>query len=137
MKRYFPTPIRTLVAVDGSINNWKWLRKLKEYVNADNCRITLIAVVKNPVLKSKAKKILDLSLNLMEQEDILYMHEESVIKIGDPTKKIIQYAYDENFDLIIVGSHNKTTVESFFMGSVSSNVVVHSPIPVLVMKMTS
>jgi nucleotide-binding universal stress UspA family protein len=134
MKQYFPTPIKTLVAVDGSLNNWFWLRKLKEYINADNCQVTLIAVAKTPLLKAKTKKILTLALNIMEQEDILYMHEATIVEIGDPAKKITQYAHDHNMDIIVVGSHNKTAVDRFFMGSVSTNVVYQATVPVLVMK---
>jgi nucleotide-binding universal stress UspA family protein len=136
MKKYFPKPVKTLVAIDGSLNNWLWLRKLKQYINADNCHITFIAVVKSPLMKAKAKKILDLALNTMEQENILYMHQESIVEVGDPAKKIVQYAYDNYIDLVVVGSHNKTAVDRFFMGSVSSNVVVNAPVPVLVMKLS-
>lgn len=136
MKHYFPKHIKTLVTVDGSMNNWTWLRKFKEYVNADNCRVTLVAVAKTPLLKAKAKKILNLSLNILEQENILYMHEDSKVLIGDPVKKIVQEAYEGNYDLVVVGSHNKTAVDRFFMGSVSSNVLIQSPIPVLVMKLS-
>lgn len=136
MKKHFPKQIRTLVAVDGSLNNWRWLRKLKEYINLDNCRITLICIAKNSLLKAKAKKFLDISLSLMEDENILYMHEDSVVIIGDPINDILDYAHENNFDFLIVGSHSKTAVERFFMGSVSTNVVNQSHIPVMIMKMS-
>lgn len=136
MKHYYPEPIKTLVAIDGSVTNWKWLRKLKEYINPDNCRITFIAVVKLQSDITHAKKYLEIALNILEDEDAMYMHEDSVVFVGDPVVKIIDFAYKHNFDLIVVGSHSKTAVERFFMGSVSSNVVVEAPIPVLVMKMS-
>lgn len=135
MKHYFPKDIKTLVAVDGTTNSWRWLKKIKEYINVDNCRITLIAVPKTQHMVEKATNILHLTLALMEEENFLFMHEDSVVIAGDPVKIIIDYATEHNFDLIVVGSHNKTSVERFFMGSVSSNVLAQSPIPVLVMKL--
>lgn len=134
MKHYFPQNIKTLVAIDGSTNNWAWLKKVKKYINVDNCKITFIVVPKTAQELNKARKILNLTLNFMEDENFLFMHEDSVIKVGDPTKNIINYAIDYNFDLIVIGSHNKNSVERFFMGSVSSSVLAQSPIPVLVMK---
>ena len=135
MKHYFPKSIKTLVAIDGSINNWKWLKKIKEYINPDNCKITFIAVPKSKDMIPKAEEVLKLTLDLMQDENFLFMHEHSIVKVGDPVQIILDYAHENNFDLIIVGSHNKTAVERFFMGSVSSNVVIQAPIPVLVMKM--
>lgn len=135
MKHYFPTNIKTLIAIDGSTNNWAWLKNVKKYINVDNCKITFIAVPKLPQEVVMARKILNLTLNFMEDENFLFMHEDSVIKVGDPAKNIISYATENNFDLIIVGSHNKNSVERFFMGSVSSTVLAQSPIPVLVMKL--
>ncbi|MEW5819062.1 MAG: universal stress protein [Cyanobacteriota bacterium] len=134
MKHYFPRKIKTLVAIDGSTNCWAWLKKIKHHINIDNCRITLIIVPKSFEEVDKAKKILELTLEFMDDENFLFMHEDSVIKVGEAAKIIIDYANEHNFDLIVLGSHNKTKVERFFMGSVSSMVVLESHVPVLVMK---
>lgn len=137
MKRYFPKHIKVIVAIDGSVTNWRWLKKLKEYINCDNCRITLVSVAKNRQEKNRAVKFLDVALSLMQDEDILYMHEATNVLIGDPTEQILNFASNGNFDFIIVGSHCKTAVERIFMGSVSTSIVQQSGIPVLVFKMDS
>jgi nucleotide-binding universal stress UspA family protein len=47
---------------------------------------------------------------------------------------IIQRAEEKGVDLIAVGSHNRTAMDRFFMGSVSNYVVQHAPKLVLVAK---
>jgi nucleotide-binding universal stress UspA family protein len=53
---------------------------------------------------------------------------------GSPGHMIIQRAEEKGVDLIAVGSHNRTAVDRFFMGSVSNYVVQHAPKLVLVAK---
>ncbi len=53
------------------------------------------------------------------------------ILIGDPAHEIIQYAQDEEIDLIIMGSHGRKGLEKALFGSVAEKVVKNSPVPVL------
>lgn len=53
---------------------------------------------------------------------------------GSPGKMIIQFAEDKSIDLISVGSHNRTAVNRFFMGSVSNYIVQHAKCLVLIAK---
>ena len=47
---------------------------------------------------------------------------------------IVQYAENENADLIIMGSTGKTGFKRLLLGSVANDVVIHSPIPVMIIK---
>lgn len=47
---------------------------------------------------------------------------------------IVKYAEKNNIDLIIIGNKGAGAVERFLIGSVSSQVVTHSPCSVLVVK---
>jgi nucleotide-binding universal stress UspA family protein len=47
---------------------------------------------------------------------------------------IIQLAEGKSVDLIAVGSHNRSAVDRFFMGSVSNYVVHHAPNLILIAK---
>ncbi|HEY0245969.1 MAG TPA: universal stress protein [Mucilaginibacter sp.] len=51
---------------------------------------------------------------------------------GDTADGIIQCSKEFNADLIVVGTHSRTGLDRFFMGSVAEHVVRHSEIPVLV-----
>ncbi|MEX1031384.1 MAG: universal stress protein [Paenibacillaceae bacterium] len=53
---------------------------------------------------------------------------------GSPAKVIIDFAEENNSELIIIGSRGLGGISEFVLGSVSHNVVQHSNIPVLVVK---
>ncbi|WP_409346703.1 universal stress protein [Paenibacillus sp. MBLB4367] len=59
---------------------------------------------------------------------------KATLLIGNPVAAILDYAKEMSADVIIVGSRGLSDVKELFLGSVSHNIVQHSPIPVLVVK---
>ena len=59
---------------------------------------------------------------------------ESVILEGNPANEIIDFAEKNDIDLIVMGTHGKTEIQRFLIGSVAENVVRHSKKAVLVIK---
>lgn len=53
---------------------------------------------------------------------------------GSPGRVISQFADDKGIDLISVGSHNRTVVNRFFIGSVSNYILQHVKCLVLIAK---
>ena len=53
---------------------------------------------------------------------------------GDPGEAIVAAADSENADLIVVGSHGRSGVSRFLIGSVSDYVVRHAHCPVMVVR---
>ena len=53
---------------------------------------------------------------------------------GDPREALIDLARQERVDLIVVGSHGRTGLTKFLMGSVASHVVTHAPCTVTVVR---
>jgi nucleotide-binding universal stress UspA family protein len=53
---------------------------------------------------------------------------------GDPGEGIVAAAHSENADLIVVGSHGRSGVSRFLIGSVSDYVVRHAHCPVMVVR---
>ena len=51
-----------------------------------------------------------------------------------PAEAIVEYAEKNGIDLIVIGNKGAGAVERFLIGSVSSNVVTHSPCSVMVVK---
>lgn len=58
----------------------------------------------------------------------------TLIAEGRPAKTIVEHAVEGGYDLIIMGSRGRSGLTELFLGSVSHNVVQHSPVPVLIMK---
>lgn len=55
-----------------------------------------------------------------------------VTKSGREDKKILEFARKENIDIIVIGTHGRTGIEHFFVGSVAEKIIRHSPIPVFI-----
>ena len=51
-----------------------------------------------------------------------------------PVEAIVQTAQAQNCDLVVLGSHGRSGVARLLMGSVATQVVAHSPVPVLIAK---
>ena len=53
---------------------------------------------------------------------------------GHPSSEIIDFAENNDIDLIIMGTLGKTGLDRFLLGSVAENVVRNSKVPVLVVR---
>jgi nucleotide-binding universal stress UspA family protein len=58
---------------------------------------------------------------------------ERRFEVGDPTESILRIAAEIRADLIVMGTHGRTGLERFLMGSVAEQVVRRAPCPVLTM----
>lgn len=57
-----------------------------------------------------------------------------VLQNGDPAHKVLEYANEHHFDLIVTGSRGRGPIRELFLGSVSHNIVQQSKIPVIIVK---
>ncbi len=56
------------------------------------------------------------------------------IDVDSPYKKISDKASDENFDLIVIGSHGRKGIDRILIGSTTEKVIQHAPCLVLTIK---
>ncbi len=62
------------------------------------------------------------------------IHAQSTVRQGDPRVAIIEEARDWGADLIVVGSHGRTGIERWLVGSVAEYVVRHAPCSVEIVR---
>jgi ACR3 family arsenite transporter len=56
----------------------------------------------------------------------------TIVKAGNPVNEIVKTAQENNFDLIIMGTHGHGEFEEMILGSTASGVILKSRVPVLV-----
>jgi nucleotide-binding universal stress UspA family protein len=61
--------------------------------------------------------------------------EESVLR-GTPHRTLIEYADEHDVDLIVMGTHGRTGLERYLIGSVTEKVVRLADVPVLTVPLT-
>lgn len=61
---------------------------------------------------------------------------ESVLRVGTPHQIITAYATHHDIDLIVMGTHGRTGVDRYLLGSVTEKVVRLSDVPVITVRET-
>lgn len=56
---------------------------------------------------------------------------DSAVLVGDPAQQIVNYAREQDLDLIVMSTHGRKGLEHVIFGSVAENVVRNSAVPVL------
>lgn len=56
---------------------------------------------------------------------------------GHPSDEIIDYATDNDVDLIVMGTHGRSGLRHFMLGSVAEKVVRHANDPVMLVRMAA
>jgi nucleotide-binding universal stress UspA family protein len=78
---------------------------------------------------------LKLARRLLPSDKALYKATKEVI-VGRAAKTIVQYAAEQKFDLIVMGTHGRTGLGHFLVGSVAEHVVRSAACPVLTVHAT-
>ncbi|WP_137285640.1 universal stress protein [Halorussus salinisoli] len=61
---------------------------------------------------------------------------ETEVRRGPPHREILDYADVRDVDLVVMGTHGRTSVERYLLGSVTEKVVRLSDVPVLTVRTT-
>ena len=75
-------------------------------------------------------------LTQIASECSLLSYEIQVVT-GDPAASIIDFAVEQDVDLIVIATHGRTGLSHLFLGSVAERVVRESPIPVMTVRFSS
>ena len=59
---------------------------------------------------------------------------EGAIERGRPHRVIVQYADEHDVDLVVMGTHGRTGLDHYLLGSVAEKVVRTSPVPVMTVR---
>jgi nucleotide-binding universal stress UspA family protein len=71
------------------------------------------------------------------EEQVEDVDVETDIVDGTPGKQIANTAAERDCDLVIMGTHGRSGVDRFLLGSVAERVVRSSPVPVLTVRVSS
>lgn len=138
--------LKNLLATDGSDHSSRAIDQTVKMVSPykTDVSIDLIYVVdgetsKGDVLKygdshtatiKRKEKFLD-TIQYIESQgitaDILLLH-------GEPAKEIIEYANENQYDCVVVGSRGRNKFQTLILGSVSHKLVKYIHAPVIVVK---
>ena len=129
--------------MDGSKNS---MRGLDEAIYlARQCHAIITGLYVVPISNSTDSQISNLEKYLLDnaskfmskaktraaQNGIIF---DDAIIHGDEGPKIISYANNKSYDIIVIGSRGMGSIKEIFLGSTSNYVLHKSKIPVLIVK---
>lgn len=137
---------KILLATDGSEHSSRAIDQALKMAGPykDQLTINLIYVVdgsssKEDVLKygdphtatiKRKEKFFD-TLSYIEEKgvktDVIILH-------GEPSKEITEYANENDYDCVVIGSRGRNKFQTFILGSVSHKIVKYVQVPVMVVK---
>jgi nucleotide-binding universal stress UspA family protein len=134
-----------LVAIDGSEGSEAAIEEALELAHEGGTHVTFAFVRKPPssllgypyydrLLSTelgRARETIDAARSKAREAGIEARGE---ILEGDPTDEILSFADNDGADLIVMGSRGRGALAGALLGSVSSAVVQHASVPVLVAK---
>ncbi|MGB9987578.1 universal stress protein [Salarchaeum japonicum] len=59
---------------------------------------------------------------------------DTVTEVGRPSRTVVEYAEENGFDHIVMGSHGRSGVSRILLGSVAESIVRRSPVPVTIVR---
>lgn len=132
--------MRILVGVDDSNNSEIILKALVTQFQPSGTKIRVIHVVQPvglaavpqmsqgyaPELEEQMKRGRELIERVTQQLRLAKFETETSVEIGDVRERIIDTAEAWHADLIVLGSHGRTPIQRFLLGSVAESVVRHA-----------
>lgn len=136
---------KILVPIDGSKHSDLALKKAREFAEVYGSTIVLLNVNDfhqhmfnyNAGVEEEFVELFDqMATNILEsgKEKLASLGDRvEMVKLeGMIANKIIEYANNNDFDLVIIGSHGKGAIHEYLMGGVAHKVILHVNKPVLI-----
>jgi len=136
-----------VIATDGSANSMRAVYRGIGISKLSGATVHALYVVDTPsvisedwtagkeaireMMMNSGKKVMSKVKKIIEESGV---DVREVLLEGHPANEIINFAENNNMDLIVMGTLGKTGFERLLMGSVAEKVVRYSRVPVLVVR---
>ena len=141
---------KILIPIDGSESSMEALRYASSFAGEFNITIYLMAVIEphhgmydayaeQIILAQRESEIISVVNERLEEtkkkaKEMGIQNTITVTRVGTPYAKIIEIAEEEEIDLIVMGTHGRSGIAHFLIGSVTEKVIRTAPCPVLVIR---
>lgn len=127
---------KVLIPVDGSKRSLDAINMVKSLFAGSELDIHLLHVVEmNYIIQEDVQReLLKVSDNILDKAaELLADHRVNKVSLmGTPYKDIVEYADKENVDIIVMTRMGLSGLQRYLVGSVTSKVISHTTVPVLI-----
>lgn len=137
---------RILLPTDGSQGNTRAVDQALELAETTGADLHVLFVVEDLVyapemmdgqVHAKLRQIGENAIKeIRERADELGVQVETALEDGIPHREILEYADGNDCDLIVMGTHGRSGLDRYLLGSVTERVVRTAEIPVLTVRVS-
>jgi nucleotide-binding universal stress UspA family protein len=137
---------RILLPTDGSEGTNRAVRQAIDLAAETGAELHVLFVVEDmPYAPEMMDEQVEMRLREIGQEAVEDIREradetgvdvESVVEDGTPHQAILNYADSEDIDLIVMGTHGRSGLDRYLLGSVTERIVRSSDVPVLTVRVS-
>ena len=137
---------RILLPTDGSRGNSRAVKQAIGLADATGAELHILFVAEDisyapemmdDQVQAKLRQIGEEAIeDIRERADATGVHLETAIENGIPHREILEYADKEGIDLIVMGTHGRSGLDRYLLGSVTERVVRTAEIPVLTVRVS-
>ena len=135
---------KILVATDGSEYSRRAMVRAMDFAESYDTELVVAAIVEimpeiysiaPQVVEEKVKKTEEYIAGIQKLADAHGIKSRGFVRdSAEPYNVIKEIAEKEEIGIIVMGSHGRTGLKRFLMGSTAERVIAHAPCPVLVVK---
>ncbi len=140
--------MRILLAVDESKSSQQAVEKIAQQFRRENAEVRILHVLEPvspaappqmaagyaPELEALAKPARELLARAAKSLTDAGFKTETVLREGDIRETILDIAQEWKADLIVIGSHGRSGIQRFLLGSVTESVARHAPCSVEIVR---
>ncbi len=139
---------KILVTHDGSDNSQRAFNEainlIKQLQNKEGIELNVVSVIQiidlpevaenQAIIDYFRKYYKEIHSNLIETAQKENIKINTYILVGNPSVEILNFAKENNVDLIVIGKTGKSKIEQWLLGSVSKKILDHAPCSVLLIR---
>jgi nucleotide-binding universal stress UspA family protein len=134
---------KVLAPIDFSEHSMAAMRSAWELVNETGAELHLVHVVAPHFLAVSREEVREAAMLQQAEEELARIKKAefgnskkviTIVTVGPPVQKLVEYAKQNEIDLILISTHGRSGGELLLIGSVAEKLVRNAPCSVLVFR---
>lgn len=120
-----------LATTDGLEHAWEAITFTAQLATQAGAQVTVLGVAEQSERDGPIRRAVADASRLLQERGIEH---RTKLRHGYPAEQILQEVEQDGYDLLVMGARGRSRLTRFLLGSVSFQVLEHTPIPLLIVR---